>query len=60
MNVPESELSTLSWAFEQGYKMGLSDAKEGIFADISETVNGFVESIEDIENGTAAYYRKAE
>lgn len=38
------DVSIIGWAFEQGYKMGLSDAKEGVFADINNTVQGFIES----------------
>lgn len=31
----------LEWAFEEGYKLGRDDAKEGIFIDIDMVVNQF-------------------
>ena len=31
----------LDWAFEEGYKQGRDDAKEGIFIDVSTVVEQF-------------------
>ena len=31
----------LEWAFEEGYKLGRDDAKEGIFIDLDTVVDQF-------------------
>ena len=41
-NINHSDIQDkLEWAFEEGYKLGLGDAKEGIFIDLDVIVDQF-------------------
>lgn len=40
----------LEWAFEEGYKLGRVDAKEGIFIDLDEVVEQFRATMSADEN----------
>lgn len=43
-------LDKLEWAFEEGYKLGRVDAKEGIFIDLDEVVEQFRATMSADEN----------
>jgi hypothetical protein len=50
-SISHSEIQDkLEWAFEEGYKLGRGDAKEGIFIDLDTVVEQFITTMSGDEN----------
>lgn len=45
-------LDKLEWAFEEGYRLGIDDAKEGIFIDMGTVLEQFRNTISEADDSS--------
>ena len=42
------DIEMIKWAFEKGYSLGHTDSQEGIFLDLKEVLQVFLEELEEV------------